>query len=361
MRKPSVPFYVLFFFLLILFRALAGFFAAIILAAILSVIVRRYLFEKVLQLQPPQNAAILITGTSSGFGQLFSYRFASHGILVFAGVRKEADGQKIVADAPEGYKKLIVPIILDVTKQEQIDKAIEQVNEQLKKEGRQLFGLINNAGITLAGPLECVSGSDFRALYDVNVFGQVAMTRAALPLLREYKGPESARILFVGSSSGFTTLPFMAAYSSSKFALESVADGFRIELAPWNIKVTIIEPGVFSTAIQSKLQPESKTTASDQLQKQQKLYPTYERWRIGAEMVMSSSPTGEPVAELATRILYSKFPPARAVVGNDGLFSAFMMWLYPDSVSDWIWRNNIARHVLLFINSLKPKQNKKAK
>jgi NAD(P)-dependent dehydrogenase (short-subunit alcohol dehydrogenase family) len=168
----------------------------------------------------------IVTGASSGIGQACAVRLARAGWRVLAGVRREGD-------APEGTEELL----LDVTDAEQIRDAAERVDE--------LNGLVNNAGIALGSPLELVPVDQLRHQLEVNLVGQVAVTQALLPALRRAKG----RIVFMGSIAGRSALPFLAPYAASKHALEAVADSLRLELKPFGIPVSIVEPGSIRTAI----------------------------------------------------------------------------------------------------------------
>ncbi len=189
MHRPSVIFFLVLLLLLLyheLLHAISWIFFSAILAAYL---VRKLIFEGLLQNAPPKNAAVLITGTSSGFGRLFALNLAKKGILVFAGVRNKDDGASLLdeANATEGADyTLIRPILLDVTKKEHIEDAVVAVRRVLEKEGRQLFAVVNNAGVQMFDPIEIIEEQKLRKGFDVNVFGPIAVTKAFLPLLREF-------------------------------------------------------------------------------------------------------------------------------------------------------------------------------
>ncbi len=171
---------------------------------------------------PASNGGVVVTGASTGIGAHAAITLAQQGFLVFAGVRKEADGQNLLAEAPT-----IVPLILDVTKKDTIDAALEQVQGTLATRGLPLVGLVNNAGV--AGgttPVEFLSLDAMRALFDVNLFGAIAVTQAFLPLLRQSKG----RVINISSMAGVLSAPLMANYCASKHALEAFSDSLRVEL-----------------------------------------------------------------------------------------------------------------------------------
>jgi NAD(P)-dependent dehydrogenase (short-subunit alcohol dehydrogenase family) len=187
--------------------------------------------------------SVLITGASTGIGAACALDLDKLGFRVFAGVRKPSDGEALQAQASEQ----LTPVIIDVTLTETIKQAASMIQAAVGEDG--LFGLVNNAGILIPGPLECVSLDDLRRQFEVNVFGTVAVTQAMLPLVRAAQG----RIVNMGSISGKAVPPYMGAYSASKFALESITDVLRMELARWKIDVAIIEPDSIATPIWRKM------------------------------------------------------------------------------------------------------------
>jgi NAD(P)-dependent dehydrogenase (short-subunit alcohol dehydrogenase family) len=171
----------------------------------------------------------LVTGASTGIGAACAVRLTSAGWRVFSGVRR-------AGDAPKSTEE----VLLDVTDDEQIRAASERIGE--------LDAVVNNAGIAIAMPLEFIPLDELRRQLEVNVIGQVAVTQAFLPQLRRSRG----RIVFVGSIAGKSALPFLGAYAASKHALEAIADTLRVELRPFGIDVSIVEPGTIKTPIWTK-------------------------------------------------------------------------------------------------------------
>ena len=163
-------------------------------------------------------------------------------MTVFAGVRNLAAGDALQAKAG----KAIIPVQLDVTDGESIKKAADLVARHVGEAG--LSGLVNNAGIAIGSPLELIPLQQLRRQLEVNVIGQIAVTQAVLPLLRRSHG----RIVNMGSIAGRGTIPMMGPYSASKHALEALTDALRLELYPWGIEVSIIEPGAVATPIWDK-------------------------------------------------------------------------------------------------------------
>ena len=177
--------------------------------------------------------SVVITGASTGIGAACALHLDQWGWRVFAGVRKQGDAEALRA---QGSARL-TPVSLDVTDTVSISTAASAVAGAVGAAG--LAGLVNNAGIVVPGPIELLPLSDLRRQLEINVVGQVAVTQAFLPLIRAGRG----RIVNMGSIAGRMATPFTGAYGASKFALEALTDALRLELQPWGISVSIIEPG----------------------------------------------------------------------------------------------------------------------
>lgn len=189
---------------------------------------------------------ILITGASSGIGKHSAIALARQGFQVVAGVRSKQAGDALLHEAGEASGARIEPVDLDVTSQAQIDALATRLHSRLGAQG--LWGLFNNAGITVNGPLEYLPPDELRRQLEVNLIGQLAVTQAMLPMLRLARG----RILSTGSIAGFFTLPGLGPYSMSKHAMEAFSDALRRELRPWGIQVSLLEPGAIATEIWRK-------------------------------------------------------------------------------------------------------------
>ncbi|MFZ5818106.1 MAG: SDR family NAD(P)-dependent oxidoreductase [Bacillota bacterium] len=185
---------------------------------------------------------VLITGASTGIGEASALHLDRLGFQVFAGVRKAADGEALRA---KGSQRL-TPVILDVTDPGQIAAARALVERSIGE--APLVGLVNNAGIALAGPLEFLPLDDLRLQLEVNLVGQLAVTQAFLPLIRKARG----RIVNVGSISGRMANPLLGPYAMSKFALEAMTASLRQEVRKWGIHVCLIGPGAVATPIWRK-------------------------------------------------------------------------------------------------------------
>lgn len=187
----------------------------------------------------PQSKAVLVTGASSGIGRSIAEHLASKGVFVYAGARKEGDLKALSSI------KNIQGVRLDVTKPEQIYAAVRLV----EKEGRGLYGLVNNAGVFFHAPMIEVSEKDMQFMMDVNVFGPYRVTKAFAPLLIESKG----RISTTGSIAGVSAGPMFGPYSMSKFAVEAFTDALSSEMKKFDVQVSVIEPGNFKSNIMKNM------------------------------------------------------------------------------------------------------------
>lgn len=185
---------------------------------------------------------IVITGASSGIGRAIALQMDQQGCRVFAGVRKEVDGEALKKMASER----LTPIPLDVTDDVSIATAVATITDATSGE---LSGLVNNAGLSLNGPLEFVPVPDIRKLMDVNVIGLLAVTKAFLPLLRKSRG----RIVNISSGHGLLAVPDKSVYAASKFAVQAISDSLRVELRPFGVSVSCIAVGKVDTAVLGKI------------------------------------------------------------------------------------------------------------
>lgn len=191
----------------------------------------------------PDASAVVVTGASSGIGKAIALELAQRGFVVFAGVRAAEDEEALRSETVLGPGQLR-PVRLDVTDQEQLAR----VTQTVENEAAQLAGVVSNAGIAVAAPLEFVPLEDLRQQLEVNVVGAVATIQSFMPLIRRSQG----RIVMVGAISGLVSSRLLGAYAASKFALEAVSDALRRELSQWGIPVSLVEPGRIATPIWSK-------------------------------------------------------------------------------------------------------------
>lgn len=246
----------------------------------------------------------LVTGASSGIGEACALRLARTGWYVFAGVRSSGDGERLRAAAGNRLE----PVRVDVTDAASIAAAAEWIG------GGPLHGLVNNAGTTLAMPLEFLPLDELRRQLEVNLVGQVAVTQAFLPSLRAAQG----RIVNVGSIAGRSSLPFLGAYAASKHALEAVSDALRVEVRPFGIEVAVVEPGTIATPIWRKGGERFAQLAESLPAELGELYgERIAAFRDAATAAAGRAEPAEEVAIVVERALTTKRPRARYVVGRD--------------------------------------------
>lgn len=191
---------------------------------------------------------VLVTGVSSGIGLAIAEDLLQGGYQVFGSVRRTNDAEDLAARWPQAF----VPLIFDVTNMAALPEVVAQVRAALG--GRGLKALVNNAGINSSGPLMHQPLAEVREVFEVNVFGLLAMTQAFLPLLGASRdaGFPPGRVVNIGSVSGGMTAPFMGAYSASKHALEAISQALRRELALYGIEVSTLEPSFIKSRIYEK-------------------------------------------------------------------------------------------------------------
>jgi len=263
---------------------------------------------------------VVVTGASSGIGEACALRLDQLGFHVFAGVRKQADGDALKSKASER----LTPILLDVTSVPSIARAARSVGDG------PLAGLVNNAGIVVAGPLELVPIELWRKQFEVNVIGQVAVTQAFLPMLRAGRG----RIVNMGSVAGRSALPYSGPYCSSKYALEGITDSLRMELQPWGISVSIVEPGAIKTPIWDKSLADANESLGGAPPQLLELYRTaLARIKKGADLAGKSAIPAEEVVKAVEHALTAPKPKTRYVVGSDAKLR-MRLNLLPDRTKD---------------------------
>ncbi|WP_413667304.1 oxidoreductase [Mucilaginibacter sp. Mucisp86] len=251
---------------------------------------------------------ILVTGASKGFGLEIAKAALAAGDKVIATVRSKAD--QLAASLNNNPNLLVVT--MDVTNEAQVKAAIA--------EGLLRFGkidiVINNAGYGIVTAIEEATDAEVKAQYDTNVFGLLNVLRAALPHLRAQR---SGHIINVSSLFGFDAIPGWALYGSTKFAVEGISKGLAVELAPLNIRVTVVEPGLFSTEfLSAESYSASKNIIAD-------YETTVGPMRVGADQLHGNQP-GDPkkLAQVVVDIVHNENPPLHLPIGKDavGMYKA---------------------------------------
>lgn len=264
----------------------------------------------------------LVTGASRGIGHDIATRLAAGGWDVLAGVRTDADVERLSAiDRITGVR-------LDVTDDDDVAALGDVLPERLD-------ALVNNAGIVVSGPMEAVTTDDWRRQLDVNVVGQLAVTRAALPALRRATG----RIVFVSSVNGRVSMPLIGAYCASKFALEAAADALRMELAPWSIRVVVVEPAQTDTDMwrtadtmaeetEAALDPEHRRLYAEHIAGLKKRIPASQRMAVPTDRVV----------DVVEEALTVSRPRARYLVGAATKVQLAVLQLLPSRARDRLLR-----------------------
>ncbi len=276
----------------------------------------------------PSMGHVLITGSSTGIGKACALHLAACGFEVLAGVRRENDARDL-QQAAQG-KGSLHGILLDVTNTDSIAAAKEQIKGIVGPRG--LRALVNNAGIAVAGPIEFVTLADWRRQFEVNLFGQIAVTQAMLPLLRQYVSAGNSsqpRIVMIGSIAGKVGQPILTPYTASKHAVEALSDGLRIELRGQGIGISLLEPGAVQSEIWRKGGEEATSIPADSAARQ--LYG-----RIIDAIVKAAADSaahaipGERAARVVERCLTAHRAPTRVLVGRDAKLIGFLRRLLPD-------------------------------
>jgi NAD(P)-dependent dehydrogenase (short-subunit alcohol dehydrogenase family) len=266
---------------------------------------------------------VLVTGASTGIGRATAQFLDQRGWHVYAGVRKKDDGDSLREDCSDRLRTLY----LDVTESSSIEAAISTIREG---SGR-LDALINNAGITVNGPLEFIQLSDLRRQFEVNFFGVVAMTQAALPLLRETTG----RILHIGSIAGRNAGPLLGPYAATKHAIEAIGEAQRRELSPWGIKVIVIEPGPIASEIWEKGRQAAAQRRRDLSPREDELYgAAIEAVSASIQRLEQDAIGPEEVAKVMEEALIAPRPKPRYLVGKNAKLQAWMVRWLPDRLRD---------------------------
>ena len=262
---------------------------------------------------------ILITGASSGIGAATALHLDRCGMEVYAGVRSLDEGEDALAGASDRLRR----VSLDVTDAGSIADAIAGV-------GGALDGLVNNAGVGVPGPLELLSAEELRRQLEVNVVGQVAVTQAALPLLRAASG----RVVFVGSVGGKLASQFAGAYHASKFAMEAIADVWRQELEPEEIAVILIEPSVISTPIWDKAAEQIDALLAGADPRVSRYRARLREFRESLRSADEHGKSPDDVAAAIEQALTEDSPDTRVVVGAAGKVATALRPLIPDRLAD---------------------------
>jgi len=275
--------------------------------------------------------SVVVTGASTGIGKDAARILIENGFRVYGSVRKQEDANGLVKEFGENF----IPLIFDVTDETAVHAAAGQVRDGLNDE--TLFGLVNNAGVAVPGPMLHLPIKNFRKQLEINVTGQLIVTQAFVPLLgadRSLKGAPG-RIVNISSGSGKSGSPFVGAYAASKHALEGLSESMRRELMLYGIDVIIVGPGPIDTPIWDKGERES----ADQ-------YKNTDYYESGAKFqkyVLNRGRNGLPVervSEVILRALTSAKPRVRYTI-TPNPFRSWLMLMLPKRFIDNLIAKNL--------------------
>jgi NAD(P)-dependent dehydrogenase (short-subunit alcohol dehydrogenase family) len=269
----------------------------------------------------PANNNVLVTGASTGIGEACALHLDRLGWRVFAGVRRDEDGERLRQHATDR----LTPVLLDVTDEAEVGTALDTIADLVGDDG--LAGLVNNAGVARGGPIEFLPLDEWRDQFEVNVFGQLAVTKAALPLIRMATG----RIVFIGSIGGRVAAPLVGPYTASKHAIEAIGSTLREELLPWHIEVSVVEPGVIKTPIWAKGRAKATELEETLGDEANRLYKDQmEQVKASVEKNDRRGVAAGRVAVAVEHALSAARPRHRYLVGIDAKLAGNLVRIVPD-------------------------------
>ncbi|MGN9814642.1 SDR family oxidoreductase [Streptomyces sp. SD11] len=278
--------------------------------------------------QPQQ--LVVVTGASTGLGASAARELARQGFHVLAGVRRDRDADAIRAHGIE-------PVILDITEPEQVAALAARVAD----DPRALHALVNNAGIQVNAPVEALPMAEWRRVFEVNLFGHIALTQALLPALLRSKG----RVVNISSVGGKVAMATYGAYAGAKFAMEAVSDSLRREMAPLGVQVVVVEPGGVRTEMASRGIETANRLAARMSPEHDERYGSLVRanntfMASGTE----SGLTADAAALVIAKAVRARRPRTRYTAGRDAAVITRLVRVLSDRTLDRILATNLRRH-----------------
>ncbi|MBY0111867.1 MAG: SDR family NAD(P)-dependent oxidoreductase [Phycisphaerales bacterium] len=273
-----------------------------------------------------QRKWVVVSGASTGIGRSAAMLLAEAGFSVLAGCRRDADAESIRDEAAKrGVGPLVEPIRLEVTSDSDIAACRDRVQDLIRN-GGELAGLVNNAGMFLFGPAETMPLSEWRRQFDTNFFGAIALTQALLPALLARKGT----IVNISSIGGKVAQPLMGAYTASKFAMEAWSDALRMELSATGVRVVVIEPGAIRTPILGKaLSQEDQAIAAIPMPARTRYEPMLRNLAVAGKKMADAAIHPDKVGRQIVAAVGRKRSFRRKLVGTDAHVFATMKWMLP--------------------------------
>lgn len=278
--------------------------------------------------------SVLITGASTGLGHAAALLMADKGWRVFGSVRKPQDGDRL-RDASQGK---VTPVFFDLTDANAIAAAAQQLRSDLGPVG--LNALVNNAAMMAQGPIEFIPLDDVRRQFEINVMGQLAVTQAFLPLLRQAKAAGGrARIVFIGSLIAKMAVAFFSPVCASKFAMEAFADALRLELHKFQIDVIKVHPGTIATPAVDKAKQDGEAMLAALPPEGQAYYgDAIRQWIAVFTKEAETGTTPEKVADILQTALTTAHPKHLYTGDWSTATMETFIRLAPDGLLDWMRR-----------------------
>lgn len=273
---------------------------------------------------------VVVTGASTGMGASTARELARRGYHVLAGVRRDRDADAIRATGVE-------PVILDITEPEHV----EALAARVAADSRTLHALVNNAGVQVNAPVEALPMAEWRRVFEVNLFGHIAVTQALLPELLRTKG----RVINISSIGGKYAMATYGAYAGAKFALEAVSDSLRREVAPLGVQVVVVEPGGVRTEIAARGIATANDLAARMTPEQDRRYG--DLVRANNRLMASGTASGltaDAAAQVIVKVVTTRRPRPRYTAGRDAALIMRLGRLLSDRTLDRILAANLRRH-----------------
>ncbi|MFI5931806.1 SDR family NAD(P)-dependent oxidoreductase [Actinoplanes sp. NPDC051494] len=273
---------------------------------------------------------IVVTGASTGLGAAAARELARRGFHVLAGVRRDADADAVRAAGVE-------PVILDITE----PGHVAALAARIAAGPGPLHALVNNAGIQVNGPVETLPMDRWRQVFEVNLFGHVAVTQALLPALLRGRG----RVINISSIGGRVAMPTYGAYAGAKFALEAVSDSLRREVEPLGVRVVVVEPGGVRTEMAGRGVATATELAAGMTPEQHERYGGLVH-AINTLMTTgtASGLTADAAARVVAKAVTARRPRTRYTAGRDAAMLIGLARFLPDRVLDRVSAANLRRH-----------------
>ena len=275
----------------------------------------------------------MVTGASTGIGAATAREFARRGFHVLAGVRRGTDADALRATNLE-------PIMLDITNEAEIAALVKHITDD--PERRPLRALVNNAGIGVNAPVEALPLSEWRRLFDVNLFGHIAITQALLPALIDSRGT----VVNMTSVGGKVAMATYGPYAASKFALEAVSDALRREVAPLGVKVIVVEPGAVTTKMLGQVAVRGERITSGMTTEQRGRYATLMHAIVSqAQKAIGKAMPAEEAGRVIADAITSKRPRTRYTVGRDAAIIVSLARCLSDRMLDSLLARSLKPHL----------------